>query len=559
MSAGQHGVVITERERLSRWTNGMRTVFNTNLAQNYTVCINNNEYRCNKAVMHAALPSIPELQWEECFSTISNFSEDTNLIPLLLEYFYTCEMNVSMDTVKPILKACKVLTLEHLQEACQMFLLPNLCNQNDISWFLFSTHEHFDVITQECREAILKNLDKIRTEKEFQDLSMAEVKDLIRDQTEAGQSADNLFLAALSWMEKNDGQLLDFIDFSKCTKNTLELMTQPPYNAWELGLPAPLRSKLLEACLHAKSRTAEPQEKREPEKESVDCKASCCLDLKFLTMQKFAQSMIEAFQDFQNTNKHTDITVHLSSRDIQAHQVVLGAHAPYFEAFLRNCPEPEGIETDKMKANFDDLDCNAVSNLVDFMYGRDCTISGENLLEHIIACDFVGMETLLQECKTYAEHFMDISASNCFQWLHVHNAFNLPGIKKRAQAFICKNFLSLYHSEELLELNSDEILEVLNHPAFEAIFEKTVHDVIISWISYDQDARREYLPQLLKSQALRRSVACEDQDVAALLSVGIFSNTDLIQIWQTHYAIVHRVSCSLSILASIFTVKNVAY
>ena len=143
MSKNKLAVARGTEESVSQWTTGLKSVYQSSLAQNYTLHVNGKDYPCNEAVMHAALPDIPIQQWEDCFSTIGALHGGTDLIPQLLQYFCTCEISVSMDTLKLTLKACKILHLQHLQEACEQFLWSNLCPLNYISWLKFSKEDKF--------------------------------------------------------------------------------------------------------------------------------------------------------------------------------------------------------------------------------------------------------------------------------------------------------------------------------------------------------------------------------------------------------------------------------
>ena len=107
--------------------------------------------------------------------------------------------------------------------------------------------------------------------------------------------------------------------------------------------------------------------------------------------------MIQTFQDFQKENKYTDIVIKLSDRDIPAHQVVLAASSPYFDAVLRNTLEQGNsgiIETDL--AN---LDQGAVSDLMDYMYHKDFSVPDKALLPRMYACDLPAPRR--SSCKMY--------------------------------------------------------------------------------------------------------------------------------------------------------------
>ena len=528
---------------LLHWSNGMKTVYLGNLAQNHTLHVNGNDYPCNEAVMHAALPNVPMHEWTECFSTISNFWEGTELIPQLLQYFYTCEISVCMDTLSPLLKASRILKLPHLQEACEDYLFQHLYAENFLYWLKFGVEEDFETIHQKCKDGIFKELDNVQFCQDFHKLNFAEITELFEEHVKLGQSADKLFSAALAWIKKNDGQdyekLFDVFDLSKCSKQALKMATEDHYE--KLIWSASFQNKLFRASLLAESRSNEDVASANRSQPCCDetngGSSKHCLDLTYPSVKRFALEMIQAFQDFQKENKHTDITINLSDNDIEAHQVVLAAGSPYFEALLRNhASQEQNIET--VEADLTTMDPAIVPVLVDYMYSRSIEVLDEVLLEHIYGCDFLQMDTFLTQCKKYAEEGVRIFAKNCIEWIIGHRTFNIPVTKKNAMEFICRNFKDVCESEGFLTLDDCELLETLNHSdwawAWLIVFEKDLLKALIAWINHDHESRKECLVKLLDSSALSRCSVCLDLDMTSLLDAGSFDIRERDQIWQTH-------------------------
>ena len=79
--------------------------------------------------------------------------------------------------------------------------------------------------------------------------------ELIKDQSKSGQFEDNIFSAALSWIEKHGGEhaenFIDNIDISKCSKNVLRLANDDRYQKWLWS--ASLQNKLFQASLCAEN------------------------------------------------------------------------------------------------------------------------------------------------------------------------------------------------------------------------------------------------------------------------------------------------------------------
>ena len=532
-------------DSVTHWINGMKAVYHGNLAQNYTLHINGKDYPCNEAIMHAVLPDIPPEEWGERFSTVSTLGGNTDLISQILQYFYTCEIHVSMDTLNLILKASRVLNLSHLKDACEHYLCKHLSPEIYCSWLKFSEEENFETISKMCKDGIFNELDRVRQCQDFQRLSFAEVKELVEEHVKLGQSADKLFCAILSWIEKNDGQyyeeLFNLIDMFKCSKQALNMATEEPYE--KLLWTASFQNKLFRACLRAESMNNESAVSTSAGHQSCDREdtddghSEQYLNFAFPSVKKFALDMIQAFQDFQNNAKHTDIIIKLFDKDIQAHQVVLAAGAPYFEALLRSHASQDQ-NTGTMEADLTTMNPVIVPVLVNYMYSKSIHIEDLALLEHIYACDFLQIETLLSKCKEYAERGVQIGPSNCIDWIVGHRTFNLPQTKKNAMRVIWTNLRTVIMLNKLQQLESTELLELLNAQTWQfeynTVSERDLLEALIAWINCDQESRKQCVTQLLESRAMTHCSVCWDLDMKHVLDSGSFGLSERDQFWQTH-------------------------
>ena len=221
----------------------------------------------------------------------------------------------------------------------------------------------------------------------------------------------------------------------------------------------------------------------------------------------FAKSMIAAFKDFQVETMHTDMTVKLSDESsIKAHQVVLAAGSPYFEALIRRSGDEENEQTSSEIIHTDllQLDPVAAKALVEYIYSNKTEIANGELLDYIHGCDFLRLGILLQQCKNYAEQSITVSPENCFQWFIGSKLFSLPETKNRAVTVICKNFEKVHKMEGLLNLGHDDMVEVLNNDALGSVPEQVLYGAIVFWIMHNQSTSgRNHLVEFLKSTAMK--------------------------------------------------------
>ena len=525
---------ITTKRDMREWTRRMELIYDRKLAVTHTLHIHDTKYPVNAALLRATLPTIAPDQWTNSFSGIS-----PALVDQLLRYLYSCEITVSLMTLKELMLACEDLKLGHLQEACEEFLRKDqiLCPENYIGWYKFCC-EKFEKTTGYCKERIEKELDKVRHCREFHDLSLAELHDLIKEH----KDADTQFHAVMSWVLVDENrqdyieELIDFINVAKCSKEYLGTANKAPYE--QVLKSAAVQNKLFRASLDLQAKnTKHPQTEYAPyvPKEDTDKdQMKHSLGLQYQSNMEFAKAMTESFQQFKECNTNTDIVLQLSDGTIRAHQIVLASISPYFATLLTSGENAE------VKEDLTKLDSSAVRALVDYMYSGEIKISDSTLLEHIKACDILQLNTLSTRCKDHATNELDISPNNCFQWIMGSKRFNLPKTRRRAIDYICQNFEHVYSLPSLRELGHDDLLELLNNDALGCIPEDILYEVIASWIMGNQDNRRGYLNQFLASRAMKQCSVKVDLDVPAILRKGHFDSDEREMVWEARHRTLQR-------------------
>ena len=528
-------LVVNVKKDMGEWTTKMKSIYTNKLAITHIIRVHDKEYPVNSAVLHAALPNIPASQWQQYFSQVSN-----DIIGDILQYLYSCEIKVSMVTLKKTLQASKILKLTHLHDACIQLLMENLGPENCIGWYKFCIQENLEFIAEYCREQIARDLNKVRQCDEFQGLTFAELNDLIKNHE---QNVDTQFHAIMTWVlghEERCGQvedLIELIDLSKCSRECLQTASETPYK--EVLWSASLQHKLLRASLKNSS-TKDPQGDQiyQPSVDETRTTKEHVIGLQMQPNIDFAKSIMSTCQSFKTASANTDIIIQLSTGEIKAHQIVLTTASKYFEALIRTSNVVNKTEAcgKPVITDLTQLYSAAVEALVDYMYTGKIVIDNHALLDHIHACDFLHLETLMNKCKTYAEKGINIKADNCFQWMVGSNLFDLPKTKVRAVNFVCKNFSRVYQSEGLLSLGNKELFELLQNDALGCLPEETLYTVLIQWMKHHQEDRKGYLSDFLKSRAMKCCSINQNLDIKDALEGGNFDVDERDQIWTARFA-----------------------
>ena len=126
-----------------------------------------------------------------------------------------------------------------------------------------------------------------------------------------------------------------------------------------------------------------------------------------------------------------DFCIRVGGREIRGHCVVLAAAIPYISGLLH----VGGAQQDEI--TLDELDGQAVSDLVDFVYTGQLHITPENVQDLLVAADYFNMAMVCRECCRFLQE--RLSTDCCTAVFHLAEHMALAELKEAAVAYIRDN------------------------------------------------------------------------------------------------------------------------
>lgn len=197
-----------------------------------------------------------------------------------------------------------------------------------------------------------------------------------------------------------------------------------------------------------------------------------------------------------NTQRHSgllcDVNLIVDGEEFPAHKGVLAANSSFFLTMFTT----DMLEKDKPSASLRIISAGAMESLLEFMYTGQIQIHVENVFELLEASSFLFVEKVKKACCQFLESIVD--KENCFTILSTADAFSCNGLIQTVSQYVNRKFTELAKTESFLKLPKEDIIKFLSSDDIQIENEEQLLEIIIDWVKYDLEMRKDCFTQLLK-------------------------------------------------------------
>ena len=204
-----------------------------------TLQSSNVDIRCHRNVLAAASDSLNAMFQCDVEDPVQ-MDMKPEILTAIVDYIYTGELQLTVDNVESLLKACDVLQLDTLKTACESFRLKQVKPANCVGFYQFAASYHLDELQQKARRMVLSEFKIVVSTDDFKKLSCKELIEFIKDDEVNVESEDVVFDAVLGWIRHDPGnrnssmeKILEIVRLPFCTSDRLRHMT----DAYDLFTP----------------------------------------------------------------------------------------------------------------------------------------------------------------------------------------------------------------------------------------------------------------------------------------------------------------------------------
>ena len=227
-------------------------------------------------------------------------------------------------------------------------------------------------------------------------------------------------------------------------------------------------------------------------------------------------------QDRLYENAFCDFTVATETRRFPVHKCVIGVASEFFKKTI----------TTEMKEKYENfvtvhnVSAETMEMVLNYIYGEYVSITNQNIDDLFAASDYLQIFTLNSACVEYISDTKIDKENYLAFWIFAKENY-IQDMLQRCYSFVKKECFTIFRQELFLSIpieHLENILELRNVSFPEHI----LFEVIIRWVEYDKEQRKDYFPKLFE---LVNFDHLNLNDVATTVSENelVFNNLECLQ------------------------------
>ncbi|XP_040283096.1 kelch-like protein 17 isoform X4 [Bufo bufo] len=187
-----------------------------------------------------------------------------------------------------------------------------------------------------------------------------------------------------------------------------------------------------------------------------------------------------------------DIVLHVGTKEIKGHKVVLASCSPYFHAMFTN----EMSESRQTHVTLHDIDPQALEQLVQYAYTAEIVVGEGNVQTLLPAASLLQLNGVRDACCKFLLSQLD--PSNCLGIRSFADTHSCSDLLKSAHKYVLQHFVEVSKTEEFMLLPLKQVLDLISSDSLNVPSEEEVYRAVLNWIKHDVDGRRQHVPRLMK-------------------------------------------------------------
>ena len=161
------------------------------------------QIQCHRVVLAAAsdyFKAMFKCALKESKSDTVQMTMEPEVLTSVLDYVYTGEIELTIDNVESVVKACDVLQLARLMAACEEFMVAQINAANCVGFHRFAASYHLHKLERKVKEVMLAEFSSVAFTDHFKQLSCNELVELVKDDDLQVTNEDVVFESVLGWV-----------------------------------------------------------------------------------------------------------------------------------------------------------------------------------------------------------------------------------------------------------------------------------------------------------------------------------------------------------------------
>ncbi|NXR05790.1 KLH17 protein, partial [Semnornis frantzii] len=184
-----------------------------------------------------------------------------------------------------------------------------------------------------------------------------------------------------------------------------------------------------------------------------------------------------------------DIVLHVGTKEIKAHKVVLASCSPYFHAMFTS-----KYESRQTHVTLHDIDPQALEQLVQYAYTAEIVVGEGNVQTLLPAASLLQLNGVRDACCKFLLSQLD--PSNCLGIRGFADTHSCSDLLKSAHKYVLQHFVEVSKTEEFMLLPLKQVLDLISSDSLNVPSEEEVYRAVLNWVKHDVDSRRQHVPRV---------------------------------------------------------------
>lgn len=243
--ASNKSEVINDQES---FVNRFKNLYNNQMFSDITLKVGDTLYHAHKIILVTASEvfeaMLNEDRWKEASESVVSLTEEeccVPVFPIFLKYLYCGSVEVTTETVLPVLLLADKYGIKQLCDSCVEYMLQHIVESPDsnrnLSWYQYAKMTGNQILQENCRAFILSNLSIVQQASDWTEMSLSDLQEFLSSSEVVVTSEYNLWTEVKRWLccKQNQDCLLEnlkgtlpMIRFSLMSPAELSLVEESP-------------------------------------------------------------------------------------------------------------------------------------------------------------------------------------------------------------------------------------------------------------------------------------------------------------------------------------------
>ena len=194
----------------------------------------------------------------------------------------------------------------------------------------------------------------------------------------------------------------------------------------------------------------------------------------------------------RNQNLFNDIIIKTENgENISANRMVLSCYSKYFEKMFKS----QMKEQTQQSINVKGVKGESLKLLIDYIYSGQICVTSDNVVSLLSAADYLQLDKVKDFCVEFIR--FEIKTENCLKILMMADIYRTPLLKNEVFKYINQNHEKIIKNQVHKYLSKVDFISCVSLFNQHAMNQNLLCQLILDWIKYDRETRKDELFQLL--------------------------------------------------------------